>query len=743
MNRYTITALALLISFVSITHGQETGSASRNETEEAPDRSSPNAIENTLQEVHVRTRRPEKYEHSMLDEDAIRKQTAPDTAELLKEVAGGHIADNGPISSQTQYRGLFGPRMNTRVNGMYINPGGPNWMDPPLHYAPQPLLEDLTVHRGVAPVSTGPESIGGYVNARTRQSEFTDTEQIRLKTDLSARGRSVDDGFSGGAFLSVANQNNRLHVYESTQVGDDLEFPDGTITPTEYERHTFGFGGGHKIGPHKIAVNIQKTGTNESGNPPLPMDIQFLDTHKGRLTYETTIGKTEINGTLSASNVNHEMDNFSLRPVPDLNASLNPGPAFDARDRRFVRAWSQGRGLNLEVSRPAGGGELTAGVDLHRSDHEMKVFDPDSSFFVNPFNDVERDRYSVFSEWNGSLSKNWSVRGGLRVTLVDMEAGRGNTGATIPNGGATPPPLATLRDRFNARDRTREDLIVGASLELTRELSDAASLSIDLGRKPRAPSYIERFTWVPIEATAGLGDGNNYVGNLGLDPEVAREIDVGLTWEDPDERFRLEPHLFYRDVKDYISGVPFDGTPSTVNTPVEVVSNVNGDNDPLRWENTDATFVGADASATYRVTEHWSVDGKISYVRGRNTDLDDDLWRIPPLNGTVGVTHKRDTWQVHLESEWAAAQDRISEIHVENEADTANDTTPGYGLIHIVGTWTPIENLTVTAGVQNLFDQSYRRHLSGFNRVAGSDVAQGDRLPGAGRNIFLSVDVTF
>jgi iron complex outermembrane receptor protein len=59
-----------------------------------------------------------------------------DTASTLRDVPNAALLDNGGISGQTQYRGSAGYRNAVRIDGMGIASGGPNWMDPPLHYAP-------------------------------------------------------------------------------------------------------------------------------------------------------------------------------------------------------------------------------------------------------------------------------------------------------------------------------------------------------------------------------------------------------------------------------------------------------------------------------------------------------------------------------------------------------------------------------------------------------------------------------
>lgn len=740
-----VSGLVLLINSIALGQSSPSSADPQTPSPEQTENTSSATTDQLLPEVGVTAERDKTFQRQVVEGSG--GTTSPDSADLMDDVAGGHSLSNGPISGQTQYRGMFGPRMNTRVDGMYINPGGPNWMDPPMHYAPRFLVDEVEVSRGVAPVSSGPESIGGHVNVRTRGSEFTDTDAFQHSGVLNAMGRSVDGGFSSGGLASSANKRYRAHVFGTTDLGHDREFPGGEIAATEHERHTYGAGIGRQFDRQTVSLNVQRTDTNASGNPQLPMDIQFTDTDFGRLNYEHTGDVLDVRGKLYVSDVDHKMDNFSLRPAPDFSSQMNPGPAFDQRDRRVVTAGSQGIGVDLSGTRDVLDGRLEVGLDVHRAEHNMHVFDPDSSFSVNPFHDVRRDRYSIFSEWRGPITANWDVEAGLRATYVDMEAGEGETGTTIPNGGATPPPLANLRNAFNRTDRTREDLLVDGVFTVSRSLSDDVDLELGLGRKTRAPSYIERFTWVPIESTAGLADNNNHVGDPDLDPEVSREIDVGINWETNDETLDVAPRVFYRDVEHYITGVPFDATPNTVDSDVERVSRVNGDEDPLRFDNTEAEFYGADVNATYQLTEHISAFGVLSYVRGRNTERDDDLWRVPPLNGSIGTTYEQDdgssSWSITVESVFAARQEQISRINVKNEDDTTNASTPGYGIVNVRGRWSPWEFVSFEAGVNNLFDKSYRHHLSGFNRVSGSDVEQGERLPGAGRNVYVSGTISF
>ena len=71
----------------------------------------------------------------LADADAIRPASAPalepDAAALAARLPGAALIDNGALSGQLQHRGLLGPRMAVRIDGVHFASGGPNLMDPP------------------------------------------------------------------------------------------------------------------------------------------------------------------------------------------------------------------------------------------------------------------------------------------------------------------------------------------------------------------------------------------------------------------------------------------------------------------------------------------------------------------------------------------------------------------------------------------------------------------------------------
>ena len=57
---------------------------------------------------------------------------AADSAQLLKKIPGANVNSNGTVTGIAQYRGMYGQRINTLIDGIKISSGGPNAMDSPL-----------------------------------------------------------------------------------------------------------------------------------------------------------------------------------------------------------------------------------------------------------------------------------------------------------------------------------------------------------------------------------------------------------------------------------------------------------------------------------------------------------------------------------------------------------------------------------------------------------------------------------
>jgi iron complex outermembrane receptor protein len=376
-------------------------------------------------------------------------------------------------------------------------------------------------------------------------------------------------------------------------------------------------------------------------------------------------------------------------------------------------------GYGVKYTLPVKNGNLVLGLDGDAATNSATITDPNSAmWYVENFNDAERNRNGVFAEWEGSATDEWSVLVGARVTQVEMDS------AKVSSSMAMMMPMsaaAQLANRFNSDDLNQKDNNLDVVLNTSYAVSDTFSLEAGIAQKTRSPSYQERYLWMPLESTGGLADGNSYVGDIHLDPEVAHQLELGFSWDNQSAYFK--PRAFYHKVSDYIQGIPATDT--------TVIAASMTDPTPLQYANVDAVLYGFDTPFGYQLSSKLSLDGQVSYVRGKRDDISDNLYRIAPLNGLLALSYTENEWILIGEVEGFASQDEVSATNSEKE-------TAGYALVNLKGSYRPLHNLELTAGIENLMDKLYAQHLAGYSRVDVGEISKGDRLPGQGRNLFIT-----
>lgn len=640
----------------------------------------------------------------------------PDAAAMASRTAGGALVGNGALSGQVSYRGLSGERVVGRVNGQRFASGGPNAMDPPMHYAPAVLLERIEIARGVAPVSQGP-ALAGAVNAVLLQPAFGTGAPLAPTGTARAHYRSVDDSYAVGGMAGLASERVRFGVIASREQGEDYDFSGGTAGGTSFERNLFGAVAGLRTGGGELFVEYRRSETDPSGNPPFALDIVYFDTDfvqggfRGDLAPEVA-----LDVRLGHVAVRHLMDNQTVRrPVaPAATARATFAAADTMTADAALRFGSERRYVKL-------------GADAELTDKSVRITNPtNAGFFIDSQPQHVSERFGAFAEWRGAVGA-VEFELGARLDRTIQRAGVPQLGAAVP---AAP---RTLAAQFVASERHQRDTTVDGVLRAWLP-GDTLSPRLTLARKTRVPSTLERFAWLPTEASFGLADGNIYVGNQALEPEVAWIAEAGFDLMTGG--LTLRPTVFYRRVDDYIQGTPFDISPGVINSPVEMVANTGGDATPLKFRNVDAELYGLDLDFDGTIGSTVRFEGTLSYVRAKRRDLADNLYRIAPANGRLALLWQPGRFTLGAEVIGAAKQNKVS-------ATNGDLPSKGYAVAGLFGEMRLADRLTVAAGVENLFDTHYRPHLSGLNRVGASDVASGTKLPGAGRGVWVRLGADF
>ena len=586
-------------------------------------------------------------------------------------------------------------------------------MDSPLSYTSPMITEELVLARGISSVSLAPESIGGYIGTKLSRGSFGDADfgvSGRVGTRYSHNG-SIG---TSAARLTFADNRHRLTLLAEVDDGDDIDTPEGSRVPSHLHRERYDVSYAHRGDRFNVMLFAGALDTEDTGTAALPMDIVFIDTELYGAQFGIELSDAvEIEGRVAYNDVDHVMDNHSMRQPPS------------PMRQRLNTAQGDGSLFSLSAIIDSGEAELHIGVDGIAAEHNSVITNPNAAAFaVTNFAGVSRDLVSGFVEWHKETGTG-NVELGMRVNRVATNAGDVGAAGMMDMMAMN---TGMLADAFNSADRDLSWTTFDAVAKYRYAVAEGREWSFELGSKTRAPSYQELYLWLPMQATAGLADGRSYIGNLDLDAERSTEIVIGYTAIAG--RFGFSPQIFYRDVDNYIQGVPSaNATANRVSTMMSGVA-------PLQFDNVDARIWGVDASWRYDLTNHLLLDGNISITRGRRSDIDDNLYRLSPYNGSIGVTYRGQRWDLKTELIGYADQDYVSSTN--NESGTA-----GYWRANVAYSWNPTPAFRLEARVDNLLDESYQDHVAGINRAGGMSIPVGTRLFGAGRTVTAGLSYAF
>ena len=236
------------------------------------------------------------------------------------------------------------------------------------------------------------------------------------------------------------------------------------------------------------------------------------------------------------------------------------------------------------------------------------------------------------------------------------------------------------------------------------------SITANAGAAWRAPTLFEFFANGPH-----LAEARYEIGDTSLKAEKARNLDLGVRWEN--ELVRAEVTGFRNAINDYVYLTPTNATQGGLRV--------------YRHVQADALLTGGEAAIQFAATPDFLLKGRYDLVRGTNRDLDQPLPLMPPQRGAAGGEyHLRDTWAGNAfiggEVEYTRKQDR------PNSQDVVTD---GYALINLdlgfeqrlFGRGTRID-----LGLRNIANTSYRDFLSRYKEFALDP----------GRNIILRISTT-
>ncbi|MBE9516774.1 MAG: TonB-dependent receptor [Proteobacteria bacterium] len=730
----------------------------------------------TLPEVTVTSTRDKSVAPStVLDAASVTagRATTSDTASLLRDVPGMSIYTGGGVSGLPVLNGLADDRLRTKVDGMDLISACGNHMNPPLSYIDPSSVGSIKVFAGIVPVSVGGDSIGGAIQVDSLAPEFAKPGQGMLTSgEVGAFYRSNGNAQGGNLAAAIAGENLNVSYRGSTAKADDYKAGDDfklagpaaagrdwldadEVGSTMYKSTNQSLSMAMRQGDHLFELKLGVQDIPYQGWANQRMDMTGNDSEQINLLYKGKYDWGKLETRVYNEQTRHKMQFFDDKlywygsntglPTADGEPCIPaPGPT--------------GCAAGMPMDTEADNSGLVIKGDIALSEHDLlrvgveaqkyrldDWWDPSGKgMWPNTFwniNDGERDRTAVFGEWEAHSNPHWLTQFGLRYEKVDMDTGE------VQGYNTTSADYLAESTAFNDADRKKTDNNIDLTLLARYMPEDTRTVEFGYARKTRSPNLYERYTW----STGGMvmrminwaGDGNGYVGNLELEPEVSHTVSATFEWHDAaQEKRELKLRPYYIYVDDYIDAERC----SSVNTNCGAANQTATDAFVyLQFVNQSARIYGLDISGHAPLAEStsfgdFSTTGMLSYVRGKNDTTDDNLYNIMPLNMKLALVQRVAKWTNTVEVELVDDKTNVSEVRNELE-------TEAYNLLHL-RTSRKWKQLRLDIGVENVFDKFYNHPLGGAylgqgKTMSGTDVPWGVSVPGIGRSIYTALSYTF
>ncbi|MEO8598306.1 MAG: TonB-dependent receptor [bacterium] len=674
------------------------------------------------------------------------RAASSDTAHLLKNIPGLSLYGAGGVSSLPAIHGMADDRIRIKVDGMDLISACANHMNSPLSYIDPTNVGSIKVFAGITPVSAGGDSIAGTIQVNSVAPEFAQAgEGILLKGQAGTFYRSNGNAKGANVAATIANENlSVMYSGSRAEAGNYTAAKDfkaaGLAAPgrgwlagdevgsSSYKSENQAVAVALRHENHMLELKLGLQHIPYQGFPNQRMDMTSNDSEQVNLRYTGQYQWGTLEARVYNENTQHKMNfledkQFTYGTAPGMpmeTEGKNTGAIVKAditlSERDTLRLGGEYQRYRLSDWWKASG---TGGMSPNT--------------FQN-INDGKRDRFDIFAEWEALWNPQWLTQFGVRSATVKMDTG------TVQGYNANPTgTYSATAAAFNGLDRQRTDNNIDLTA-LARYTPDAnRTFEAGYAMKTRSPNLYERYTWstkstMVLNMNNWFGDGNGYVGNPYLKPEVAHTLSVTGSWHDAaQEAWELKVSPFYTHVENYIDAV---------SCPTCAIRNDGFAN--LSLSNQTARLYGVDVSGYIPLAKNssygsFTATGVLNYVNGKNNTTGENLYNIMPLNLKLAIEQRVGRWTNTVEMKFVDAKTNVQAVRKELK-------TAGYSLLNLRTSY-EWKQVRLDVGVDNALNKFYNLPLGGAyvgqGSTMGTGVPYGTPVPGMGRSLYTALNVKF
>jgi iron complex outermembrane recepter protein len=637
---------------------------------------------------------------------------AADGGALLESLPGVSGSRMGSHGIDPFIRGQKQSQINLIDDGVSVHGGCPNRMDPPSSYLQIEGNDQLIVEKGYSSVQNGAGGNGGTIKTTRNAPLFEEGKSVSgsLSGGYDSNGDARDVslktafGFEDGGYVRANAQKKKARSYED---GSGKDVRAGYIN--HGGRLDVGFS--PKLGTD-IKVGVQIDSTSDALYAGAAMDAPKADNMalRGYLSQDVDFSIfNKVEASAFMSNVDHIMDNFSLRHNAGAMGMLTESD-------------TQTYGIKLSAKGTYKENSYVIGSDLQMSDQDaLRYMGAQTNIYASG-NDqaymwpgMSSDQIGLFVENEYHMTESSRLKVGLRYDYVNVTAGKSN--AISSRTGRSASDLYNLYYGDRWEDTSEHN--VGGLIRYGYDINKNFTVYGSASRSVRTADVTER-AMAADHATAS----QRWVGNPNIKPEKHHQVELGsnLSYDS----WNLGGSVYYNRITDYIlrdNARAQDGVRLADNADI--------------YRNVDASLTGFELAGGLELSKGLNLNMNVAYTYGQNREDNRPLAQIAPLEFGSALEYSTQDWMSGLRLHGAAKQNHADVGGSNSGLDIAK--TGGYAVFDLYGKVWAFKPFDVAFGVTNVLDKTYANHL---NRSSSFDTAV-TQVNEPGRSFFVRLNADF
>lgn len=624
---------------------------------------------------------------TLVGRDEVRS-TVPmgDGSEVLRDVAGADLGRMGGHGLEPFVRGLSQGDLTVLLDGATVHGGCPNRMDPSSSYSATETTDSVMVIRGVQTLRFGSGAPGGTVIFDRVVPEFDESKwDVDLVTGASTWSAHPDFaldaavGFGTWSLRALGSYRNTDNYQDGS--GDEVRSAARSMSGTL-------MGGWRPDELTMFELSYERSETDDALFAGAGMDSPETTADILRFQTERTAAGGRIGWRVDAfaNQVDHLMDNYSLRPLTAPMAMLVPSE---------TSTWGLRGHIELGRANP-----ILVGVTIESANADATRFAGPNPEMVSMkqsilWADVTNEQTGAFFEGNASIGSQTRIVYGARVDHFTAKAARADEKTLNGNG---PAPRQLWINYTGNGDESWSDTDFGGLVRIEHRLG-SWQLFGGVSRTVRVADATERF----LGANSAMSP-MRWIGNPVLKPALSHQLDLGAGWYRGSSAVNIT--LFGADVGDYILRDRAHGQTGIL----------QNDNATI-YRNVDARRYGMEADASFRISNPTVLGGTLAWVWAENTTDGRPIAQTPPLHGNINLAWSQSRWSAAGLVRFAAEQTRVDDNPMTGSGQDAGPT-PGWVVLDLNAGVELGAGFGIQAGIANVFDRNYANHL---NRASAFD----------------------